>query len=77
MNIPQFTPAPFGTVRGGPMTRDETEGMARRVEAAWHNRGHYAVRAWVISEEQRDKQKQLIFGIRSNLVGGLPPRVVA
>jgi hypothetical protein len=75
MKIPPFTPSVIAPYSALPMTRGHTEDMARRVERAWHKCGHTQVRAWVIEEPKY--KGAAIWGIRSNLVGGLPPKAAA
>jgi hypothetical protein len=45
--------------------------LADKIRNYWKQRGH-KVRVWVADREQ--DRSQPIYGVRSNLVGGLPPK---
>lgn len=44
--------------------------LAARIEAYWHSLGHENVKAWPI--EERVTKTGIAWGIRSNLINGLP-----
>jgi hypothetical protein len=52
--------------------------LADEIVAYWRQRGHTAVNTWVVAEgvaPANDNEKErVIYGVRSNLVNGFPPR---
>jgi hypothetical protein len=53
--------------------------LAARIKEYWRVRGHLNVTTWVVTpknlglEEGASPDRVSTFGVRSNLVGGLPP----
>jgi hypothetical protein len=58
------------------LTLEGADLLASRLRAFWHGRGHPEVRAHVevASVPVGEQRKRKVFTVRSNLVGGLPPR---
>lgn len=54
------------------LRKRENEELAKRIEKFWTERGFPKVRAWVESEGKGNDG--FIYGVRSNLVNGEPPR---
>lgn len=52
-------------------TRTSARKLAHQIENYWHARGHKHVRVQAVRLEGFDS---LMYGIKSNLVNGLPPR---
>lgn len=49
--------------------------LALRIEAYWRQRGARAVKVWAQHEVGGDKSNNTaLYVVRSNMVGGLPPR---
>jgi hypothetical protein len=59
------------------LTQDEALQLARRIEQYWHGREHFGVRAWIekIPSDPGGRTASC-YGVRSNLVRGMPPPVV-
>lgn len=55
------------------MTENEAHRLARNINKHWHARGHMDVRAYVIKEPWVENVNTPGWGVRSNLVNGLPP----
>jgi len=47
--------------------------LAKEIEAWWHSRGYPQVKAWV-SDKIFTSAKGNIYGVKTNLVRGMPPR---
>jgi hypothetical protein len=50
----------------------EAEARARQLRDYWIARGYLGIQTWVQAE--RDRYGDMIFGVRSNIVRGFPPR---
>jgi hypothetical protein len=56
-------------------SRDGAEANARELDAWWHSRGFLQVRHWAeITGDEGPNAHQRVWGVRSNLINGLPPR---
>lgn len=51
------------------------QALAARIEQYWAAKGFPHVKATVERNEEADIQNCLVFSVRSNLVGGMPPKV--
>ena len=62
-------------------TREGAEALAARLTRYWHAKGYTQVRHWAEHQRVRTAEAPLfghaIWVVRSNLVGGLPPRSTA
>jgi len=71
-------PMPRGRPRDGDYpdhtTKEGAEELARRLQQYWHDSGHPQVRFWVVPGTAYVLRGAARFDVRSNLVGGLPPR---
>jgi hypothetical protein len=50
------------------------ERLAEELATYWQIRGFPNVKTWVVAEHANDNNIGTVYGVRSNLVGGLPPR---
>lgn len=71
---------PYLVYKGGPGSRDTlarsgAHELAAEIQAWWHKRGFPQVRVWVEQVFGKECARET-WGVRSNLVGGLPPREV-
>ena len=48
--------------------------LANRLEKFWHARGYPKAKVWVEREPGTGKEGKAVYGIRSNLVNGVPPK---
>ena len=55
------------------MNRNQAEQAARALERHWHQRGHRDVAAHVVREDWVAGMDCPGWGVRSNLLNGLPP----
>ena len=54
-------------------SHEQAQILASRVKNYWRQKGHAGVDVWV-EQATTDKSGHPVFGLRSNLVRGLPPR---
>jgi hypothetical protein len=74
LDLVPFKPADMRHLRDL-TSHDGAEENARELDAWWHAHGFRQVRHWaeMIGDEGRNAH-QPVWGVRSNLVNGLPPR---
>lgn len=56
------------------LTEDGAADLARRLTAYWHAEGYPHVRFWIAAANLPTAISPKIWVVRTNLVGGLPPR---
>ncbi len=60
------------------LTRPNAEDLASRIEQYWKLRGYYGIRTWVEPFEWKGMGKrrhgEKLWAVRSNMIGGLPPK---
>jgi hypothetical protein len=56
------------------LTSEGADLLASRLRAFWHGRGHLEVEARVEAVSVGREKKRRVYVVRTNLVGGLPPR---
>lgn len=59
-------------------SKERAQALAERIQRFWHERGGRGVVAWAQHDaDQCRGSTAALFVVRSNLIGGLPPRAEA
>lgn len=76
MNVPAWFPGPVAPKPPDYSTEKWASVLCDRIMQVWRDAGHANVYAWTVKLPARGPKpetEKVRFGVRTNLVGGLPP----